>query len=208
MYCMAVSRAGADVEVAMARLAGILVALITVAGPAVAEPVPKGYLPLVKRIDAEAIPVTVRRGETVVVCIHLDLKDRAFTLPATLPDDMQQVFGASRVTILADENVVPVGTLKEPAYRVREIPELDLKEFRYIDGSTVWERSLVVRRDAKPGEHVVKVKVWFHVMNDMCCVLPLKMELQAPLTISDEPAVAVDPKYAEAVEKARGRKPE
>ena len=95
----------------MRKAAGLMVVLIWsgLAGQASAEPVPKGHQPFLDRMEASIAPVRACRGETVVLPVHLDLKDRAHAYPTQDPDsEIGQAVEPCRVEGPDSAVVVPV----------------------------------------------------------------------------------------------------
>jgi hypothetical protein len=190
----------------MRKAAGLfsIVILCGLAAPVGAEPVPKLYQPIVEQIGASIAATKARRGETVVLRVHLHLKDRAFTFPTQTDKEMAEVFQKATFAILNPDVVIPVGVLREPKSRTREVPELDWK-FLIVEGRTTWEQPLVISPAATPGEHHIKLRTFFPIMDDRSCRPPLRIELKAPLEITDEAVSPVEERYAEEVQRALKR---
>jgi hypothetical protein len=140
------------------------VVLCGLAAPAGAEPVPKGCEPFLERIEASIAPVRARRGQTVILRVRLDLKDRARAYPTQDPNSEFAGLEPVRVKVLDSTTVVPVGPLREPLFRTEDVPSIG--SYRLVEGHAVWEQRLVVSHEATVGEHKIAVKVSAQITND------------------------------------------
>lgn len=151
----------------MRKAAGLfsIVILSGLAAPASAEPLPRGCEPFLERIDASIAPLHARRGQTVVLRVRLDLKDRARAYPTQDPkSEIGEALEPVRVKVLDSTAVVPVGPLREPLYRTEDDPVVG--SYRVVEGHATWEQRLVIPPEAKVGEHKIAVKVSARVTND------------------------------------------
>jgi hypothetical protein len=151
----------------MRKAAGLfsLVFLCGLAAPVGAEPVPKAQQAVLDRVEVSIAPTRARRGETVILRVHLDLKERARTYPTQDPkSEVGDILEPFRVKGPESTLVVPVGELREPTWRTVEDPILG--SWRVVEGHATWERSVVVLPGAKPGEHKIAVKVTGRIVND------------------------------------------
>lgn len=150
----------------MRKAAGLILTLI-LSGAAPAERVPKRYERVLERIAATIAPGRAVRGDTIVLRVHLDLKERARTYPEQDPaSELGQALETFRLDVPSTVDVIPVGVLREPLARTLD-PGLDLGTVRVVEGHATWERPLVVAPDAKPGEHKIAVVVRCRIQTDV-----------------------------------------
>lgn len=152
---------------------------------------------VVHKVEATITPTTARRGETVVWKVTVELKPGWHTYPLKQVDP-NALDNVNKIQFPKKGELVPVGLFKEPPFRTKPEPMLDIKELRYNEGTVVWEHSLVVRPDAPPGKLTYKVSLNLQVCDEHSCLPPRKMPVEVTLDVSDAPAVAVDPKYLAA----------
>ena len=82
-------------------------------------------------------------------------------------------------------------------------PVLGIESMLYYTGTVTYERTAVVSPTAKAGEAAVELpKFLLSVCDKDNCFPPKTHKPEAKLKVLDGPAVAVDKKYAEEVEKA------
>src|SRR5205823_5390069 len=152
-------------------------------------------------ITATVEPATAKRGETVTWKVVVELIDGWHTYPTVQPDPEA---GSYRTTFKfpGSGDLVFVGKVKEPIQKSKEEPSLKIKDLREAFGKVVFERPLVVSPKATPGPKEVKATIRLQVCDKDRCLNPKNVSLQATLTVSDAPAVPVDPKYKGDVEAA------
>jgi thiol:disulfide interchange protein DsbD len=149
--------------------------------------------------SASIEPATARRGETVLMRLVLQVPDGYYTYPtekSTSDVDGDQQYDAFDFQPTAD--VVFVDQLIEPPTKTKPGAKGSV---RILPGNQiVWERPLVVRPDARPGQTVVSVVAPHILVCDAShCYPPQKLVFSAPLTITTDEPTAVDAKYTEAV---------
>ncbi len=177
-------------------LAVLLFPLATAAASAqFGGPRPKANEVLTKA-EATILPATAKRGETVTWRFTVEIIPGWHTYPTVQvhPEALSYVtkfkFPKAGDVVFVGPVIDPPDVLKmaEPALNIKE------KELRYYENKAVWERKLVVSPDATPGPKTVTVAVALQVCDDTGC-LPQNLTPAAKFTISDEPAVPVDPQY-------------
>jgi thiol:disulfide interchange protein DsbD len=176
-----------------------LLLLLVVAGLAPAAP--KGnrsFETAVTRLETTIEPTTAARGQTVTWKLTLDLAPGWYTYPLRQADPEAELY-VNSIKFLAAPGVVPVGEFVDPPHKSKAEPILKVKDLRYLPDKAVWERPLVIRPDATPGKVEVKAEVTLQVCDKLGCLLPETRTLTVPLTISDAPPVAVDPKFQAAL---------
>ncbi len=146
---------------------------------------------IAKKIEARVGPTVVKRGATANWTLTVEIADGWHTYPTRQADPRSSSY-VNRLKFSEQSGIVFVGELKEPAGNDKE--ENGTK-ITMIEGIGTWERTIVVRPDAKPGKYKVQVPFTILACNDSGCLPPKKVTTEFELTISDEPAVAVDPKY-------------
>jgi thiol:disulfide interchange protein DsbD len=145
-------------------------------------------------------PAEAKRGETVTWKFTVDLIPGWHTYPTKQGEEAAASF-VNSITFPDTSVFVPVGPLKEPKPIVKADPALQVLELRYYEGKVTWEQQFVVRPDARPGKQVLKAKLKVLACEERC-LPPQRLEPEATITISDAPAVTVDPQFDEAVKKA------
>jgi len=156
---------------------------------------------VVKKVEAKIEPALAKRGETVKWTLSFQLASGWHTYPTRQPDEKHEAF-VNKMKFANAESAVFVGELKEPAMKLVLEDGAQLAE---IEGSPVWERTLLIRPDAKPGKVKISVPASIQVCNASGCLPPKKLTLEVELTISDAPASRVDPKYQKELD-AGGKK--
>lgn len=154
-----------------------------------------------KRIEARVSPGAVKRGEAVKWTLTLELAPGWHSYPTKQPDAKHESF-VNKIKFANTDQVVFVGAIKEPKITERIEDGALLAE---VEGTATWERMLVVRPDAKPGKVKLAIPVTIQVCDKNTCLPPKKIVVEVVLSISDGPAVAVDPKYQKDVD-AAGKK--
>jgi DsbC/DsbD-like thiol-disulfide interchange protein len=151
---------------------------------------------VVKKVEAKLEPAAARRGQAVAWKLTIELIDGWHTYPTRQADPDADSY-VNKIKFPAGLDAVFVGYLKEPKGTTRN--ESGVK-INMIEGSGTWERTLLIRPDAKPGKLKIKVPVRIMACADRC-LPPQTVNVEAEITISDAPAVAVDPKYQKDLEK-------
>jgi len=103
----------------------------------------------------------------------------------------------NKIKFPADAGGAFVGDLKEPKGITRK--EEDAKVVM-VEGVGLWERTVVIRPDTKPGKLKITVPVRVMACADRC-LPPQTINVEAEITVTDAPAVEVDPKYKKELEK-------
>jgi DsbC/DsbD-like thiol-disulfide interchange protein len=156
---------------------------------------------VVKKVEAKIEPKTAKRGAAVKWTLTIELADGWHTYPTKQPAAQHEAY-VNKLKFENSASAVFVGELKEPEAKfVNE----DGAMLAMFEGTPAWERTLVVRPDAKPGKIKITVPVVILVCNANGCLPPKKVNVEVELTISDAPAVAIDAKYQKEVD-AAGKK--
>jgi thiol:disulfide interchange protein DsbD len=148
-------------------------------------------------------PSTVARGQTATLKLTVEMAPGHHTYPAEAINEDEKSY-ATVFKFSPTPNYVFVGTLQEPSNVTFEpspdTPGVQLREFV---GKAVWERQLVVLKDAKPGKIAVKWPITqIAVCDDKGCVNGRDLQPEAELTISDAPPQDYEPKFQDDVRKA------
>jgi len=150
---------------------------------------------VVKKVQAHVEPAVVKRGAAVNWTLTVDIADGWHTYP-TRQNDPKASSYVNRIKFAEQSGAVFVGDLKEP---VGTDKDEDGSKVTMIEGTATWERTIVIRPDAKPGKVRIKVPATILACADRC-LPPKTVTTEIELTISDDPPVAVDPKYQKALE--------
>ncbi|MCU0703924.1 MAG: hypothetical protein MUF18_08105 [Fimbriiglobus sp.] len=178
-----------------------LVALLALSTPfAFAADAKKGG---VKSVEAKFEPAEAKPGQTVTLKLTVTLEDGYFTYPLK----QEEAAAAGMVNLLEFPKagaVVFVGEVTNPAgAKTKAEPVLGIEKMAYYTGTVVFEREAVVSPTAKAGEVMVQLpKFALSVCDDKNCFPAKKYTPEAKLKVLDGPAVAVDKKYTDEVEKA------
>jgi thiol:disulfide interchange protein len=156
---------------------------------------------VVTNIDAKVEPSSAQPGQRVTLSISMNIAPGWHTYPTsqTVP------IAESSVNVFkfpADsKDVVFVGTLKEPTVLIDVSP--DMKGVRYIEGKAEWQKTLIVRPDATPGQKTVSFSVKVLVCNNRGhCLVPTDVPLSADFTVKSGQALPIEEAYKAEVEKA------
>jgi Thiol:disulfide interchange protein DsbD, N-terminal len=153
----------------------------------------------VRKVDAVFEPAEAKPGQTVTLKVTVQLADGYHTYPVMQPAP-EAKFSANGITFPKDGPVVFVGETVDPVSpKSKKVEDYELL---YYPGGGTWIRRAVVPPTAKPGAVTAKVKFKLLVCDEDNCFPPKTYELEASLKVLDAPAVPVDPKYKEEVEKA------
>jgi len=154
---------------------------------------------VVKKVEAVFEPAEAKPGQTVTLKITVELADGYYTYPTVQPAPEGKystnavVFPAGGPIVFVDKTVDPAGP------KTKKVEDYDL--FTYPGGG-MWTRKAVVAPSAKAGATSAKVKFKLLVCEEDRCFPPKTHELEATLKVLDGPAVEVEPKYRDEVEKA------
>lgn len=146
---------------------------------------------VVKKVEAKFNKATVTRGQAIKWTLTIDLADGWHTYPTVQADPKADSY-VNKIKFPATGDAVFVGKLVEP--KGIEKVEDDAK-IVMVEGIGTWERTVVIRPDAKPGKIKIAVPVKILACADRC-LPPQTVNAEAVIEISDGPAVPVDPKYA------------
>src|SRR5262245_9670729 len=181
-----------------------LLAFLAVAGvtSAVDGPPPtknKAFLQAVPQASVSIEPSTPTRGQTATWKLTLDLAPGWYTYPTEQPAP-EAATNKTTFVFPPPGEVVFVGELGEPPVKTKSVEGLGTglgtTEVRYLEGKVEWQRPLVVSPQAKPGETKVNVQATVIVCNQKGqCLLPVKLNFEVPVTISDAPPVPVEDRY-------------
>lgn len=156
----------------------------------------------VKKVEAVFEPAEAKPGQTVTLKIIVQLADGYHTYPVVQPAP-EAKYSTNSIVFPKDGPVVFVGSTVDPPDA--KAKKEDTYEILTYPGGGTWTRKAVVPPTSKAGAVSAKVKFTMQVCDENACFPPKKVDLEASLKILDAPAVAVDPKYKDEVEKA-GRK--
>jgi DsbC/DsbD-like thiol-disulfide interchange protein len=151
---------------------------------------------VVKKVEAKFDQKTAKRGETVAWKLTIELAEGWHTYPTRQTDPGASSY-VNRFKFPADAGAAFVDQLKEPKGITKSE---DGAKVVMVEGTGVWERTVVIRPDAKPGKLKVTVPVRILACADRC-LPPQTINVEAEITVSDAPAVEVDPKYQKDLEK-------
>ena len=173
-----------------------LFAAFTLTAPLHAQ---RGFDDVVKKVEAKIEPATAKRGEAVKWTLAVTLADGWHTYPTKQVDPKHESF-VNKMKFSNTPAAIFVGELKEPD--AKYVDE-DGAELAQLEGMPVWERTVVIRPDAKPGKTKLTVPVTIQVCDAMACLPPKKILVEVELTVSDAAAAPVDPKYQKEVAAAK-----
>jgi DsbC/DsbD-like thiol-disulfide interchange protein len=150
----------------------------------------QGFEDVVKKVSAKVDSSEVKRGAAVTWTLTVEIADGWHTYPTKQADPQADSY-TNRIKFPREDGVIFVGELTEPT--TIEKTE-DGTKVAMIEGKATWKRTIVISPDAKPGKVKVKVPITILACSDRC-LPPQKVVAEVELTISDAPAVPVDPKY-------------
>ena len=151
---------------------------------------------VVKKVEAKFEPATAKRGQAVKWKLTIELADGWHTYPTTQPDPKSDSY-VNKMKFPAGLEAVFVGVLKEPK-GIEKIE--DGAKVVMVEGVGEWERTVIIRPDAKSGKLKISVPVKVLACADRC-LPPQTVTVDAEITVSDAPAVPVDPKFAKELDK-------
>jgi len=157
----------------------------------------------VKSVEATFEPAQAKPGQTVTLKLTVTLEDGYYTYPL-VQEDKAAAGMVNKLEFPKAAGVVFVGEALDPAgAKSKAEPVLGIEKMLYYTGTAVYERTAVISPSAKPGEVTVELpKFSLSVCDKDNCFPPKALKPTAKLKVLDGPAVAVDKKYAEEVEKA------
>ncbi len=189
----------------MVRNGGVALALLALGlvGAAPAKP-KKSFNDAVTKLEAVVVPSTAARGQTVTLKITMELSPGWHTYPTYQVDPVNEST-VNTFQVPATKDLVPVGAFEDPpAFK----PDKDFPLLREYEGKITWERPMVVRPDAVPGEAKVTVVARLLACDESICLPKETRELTASLTITSDPPKEVEAQYRDAVQKSGGSKPD
>ena len=157
----------------------------------------------IKKVEATFEPQDARPGQTVTVKITVQLLDGYHTYPVyQLADEAK--LSANKITFPTDGTILFVGETVDPVSpRTKKIKEgTETYDLQYYPGGGTWIRKAVVLPSAKAGAATSKIKVRLLVCDADNCFPPKTIDIEAALKVLEGPAVEVEKKYKDAVEKA------
>ena len=178
----------------MTRALLTLPVCLALAGVALAQP-----KDAIKKVEASFEPAEARPGQTVTLKIIVQLADGYHTYPLVQPTP-EAKFSVNKVTFPSADAVVFVGTTADP--EGAKAKKSEDHEYLISPGGGTWTRHAVVRPTARLGEAKVKVQFRLLVCDEERCFPPKSIDLEAALKVLDGPAVPVEAKYKDEVEKA------
>jgi hypothetical protein len=157
----------------------------------------------IKSVKVTVEPKEAKPGQTVTVKLTVDL-EQGFTLYATSQTDKNAADFVTTIPFPAAGTVVFVGSIKEPELPVvKAVPELGIRELKAFEGKVVFERPAVVAPTAAAGPTAVKIAgLKLQVCDDKNCYMGKAISPEASLKVLPGPAVEIEKKYKEEVEKA------
>lgn len=157
----------------------------------------------VKAVEAKFEPAEAKPGQTVTLKLTVTLEDGYYTYPLVQTDKAAAGM-VNKLEFPKPGAVVFVGEPLDPTgAKAKAEPILGIESMLYYTGTVVYERTAVVSPTAKAGEAAVELpKFLLSVCDKDNCFPPKTHKPEAKLKVLDGPAVAVDKKYAEEVEKA------
>lgn len=153
----------------------------------------------VKKVSAVFEPAEAKPGQTVTLKITVQLADGYHTYPIVQPAP-EAKYSVNSIAYPKDGPVVFVGQTVDPVSpKLKKVDDYELLEY---PGGGVWSRKAVVPPAAKAGAATAKVKFKMLVCDENNCFPPKTYDLEVALKVLEGPAVAVDPKYKNEIEKA------
>jgi DsbC/DsbD-like thiol-disulfide interchange protein len=153
---------------------------------------------VVKKVEARVDSASAKRGETVKWSLTVEIADGWHTYPTKQNDPKADSY-VNKIKFANQGGAIFVGELKEPATVERKEDEANIS---IVEGSGTWQRAIVISPDAKPGKIKIQVPIKILACADRC-LPPQTVTTEVELTISDDPAVPVDPKYRKEVNAAK-----
>jgi hypothetical protein len=153
----------------------------------------------VKKVEAVFEPAEAKPGQTVTLKVVVQLADGYFTYPTVQPAP-EAKYSANSLVFPKDGPLVFVGETVDPV--LPKSKKIEDYEMLIYPGGGTWIRKAIVLPTAKAGASTSKVKFKLLVCDENVCFPPKTHELEASLKILDGPAVTVDAKYKDEVEKA------
>lgn len=178
--------------------------LLIALAPASAEE-PAWFGNAVESVEAKFEPAEAKPGQTVKFTLTVNLKPGYHTYPLMQADKAAAELGmVNKLAFPAAGAVVFVGAMVDPpGATVKAEPLLGIKAMNVYSGKVTYERTAVVSPKAAAGAAAVKLTEFrLSVCDKDNCFPPYKMTPDAALKVLAGPAVAVDAKYADEVEKA------
>jgi hypothetical protein len=153
----------------------------------------------VKKVQAVFEPAEAKPGQTVTLKITVQLADGYHTYPVVQPAP-EAKYSVNAITFPKDGPLIFVGQTVDPVEPKEK--KVDDYELLVYPGGGTWIRRAVVPPTAKAGAVTAKVKFKLLVCDENTCFPPKTHDLEATLKILEGPAVPVDAKYKDEVEKA------
>ena len=153
----------------------------------------------IKKVEATFEPAEAKPGQTVTLKIVVQLADGYFTYPVLQPVP-EAKYSVNKVTFPAGGPVVFVGETVDPVGP--KTKKAEDHEYLIYPGGGTWVRKAVVSPTAKAGEAKAKVQFRLMVCDEDRCFPPKAFDLEPALKVLDGPAVPVEAKYKDEVEKA------
>lgn len=160
------------------------------------------YKTAVKSVDAKFEPEQAKPGQVVKFILTVDLNDGYYTYPARQFDKAAANM-VNQFDFPEGGPAIFVSRIRDPIdYKVKAEPELKIRELITLPGKAVYERPAVVSPKAKPGEYEIEVPFHINVCDKDNCFPPKKLNPTAKLEVLSGPAVSVEEKYRNEVDKA------
>jgi len=153
----------------------------------------------IQKVEATFEPAEAKPGQTVTLKITVKLADGYHTYPL-VQQAPEAKFSTNTITFPKDGAVVFVGETMDPVDA--KAKKVDDYELFVCEGGGTWIRKAVVLPSAKAGEATAKIKFKLLVCDENNCFPPKTIDLEAVLKVLDAPAVPVEAKYKDEVEKA------
>src|SRR5438128_7492513 len=121
-------------------------ALLLITSPVDAQN--QGFSDVVKKVEARVEPAAAKRGEAVKWTLTVELADGWHTYPSKQADPRADSY-LNRFKFPRENGLVFVGELVEP--KTHEKIEDGIK-VAMVEGKATWQRTLLIRPDARPGK--------------------------------------------------------
>jgi thiol:disulfide interchange protein len=161
----------------------------------------------VKSIEGHFEPAEAKPGQTVSFKLKIELNEYWYTY-VTHQVDPAAKNSANKFILPTSGDLIFIEPVEDPAdFHVKS--DGDVKELRYYPGGATWDLKAVVSPKATPGTKSIKfdrlrINVCVAYPDGKALCLPPRFApaFSADFKVLDGPAVAIDPKYKEQVEKS------
>jgi DsbC/DsbD-like thiol-disulfide interchange protein len=155
---------------------------------------------VVKKIEATVEPKEAKPGQLVTVKIHVELED-GWTVYPTAQTDKGAASFVSKFILPKEGLLLFVGKPVDPSNVLSKAePALGIEKLLYYTHEATFEHKVIISPKAEAGTGSAKISARLTVCNKDNC-LAGKFDLEAKVKISSGPAVEIDAKYKDEVEK-------